>query len=338
MSSSRHAPLDQDEAALAERLLRISTETPPPALDAAIRAHAHAALRTRPLQRWGAALAAVLALGVGVRVSLAPETQPAALITPDEVTPAEVAPTLAQPPASAATSATEDLRPAEAPAIAPPAITPPVITAPTPRAGQQPEQETGSTAKPATPPASTPSQPAPPPAPAAVRQLPTPVAAAPTLNDVPQAFPATPALPPDQQAAEQVVRSAPAETPQRDRAAHPAESKSAAATFDDPAPATADAYAAEESEAAMAPAAPAAELKARLASPFGSAASGASMAQEAHLSPSRSNDSIPGLATLIERVREAAAIEDRNAIAAAFALIDQHYPEAELPPDIEALR
>jgi len=71
-SRSLHAPLDDEEQAFAECMRALGDGTPPPALDARIRTEARAALRKRPFAVWGASLAAVLALGVGVRVILAP--------------------------------------------------------------------------------------------------------------------------------------------------------------------------------------------------------------------------------------------------------------------------
>ena len=64
--------LDADEQALANNLRAPGDSDPSPALDARIRTQARAALRKRPLAIWGASLAAVLAVGVGVRVIMAP--------------------------------------------------------------------------------------------------------------------------------------------------------------------------------------------------------------------------------------------------------------------------
>lgn len=73
MNPNLRSPLDAEEAALAARFASLPGGEPSPALDARVLAHAHAAVRRRPpLLRWGGAAAAVLALGVGIRVVMAP--------------------------------------------------------------------------------------------------------------------------------------------------------------------------------------------------------------------------------------------------------------------------
>ncbi len=106
-SPSLRAALDAQEQALADSLRALGDSEPSPALDARIRAEARAALRKRPLAAWGASLAAVLALGVGIKVSLAP-TELTAPTVPTEYTPTEQA-------AEKTQSAPAEARPASAP-------------------------------------------------------------------------------------------------------------------------------------------------------------------------------------------------------------------------------
>ncbi|MGQ0802100.1 MAG: hypothetical protein ACT4NL_18540, partial [Pseudomarimonas sp.] len=109
-----HAALDAEEQALAESLRALGESAPSPALDARIRTEARAALRKRPFAVWGASLAAVLALGVGVRVTLAP-TELAVPISPAQHAPMETptvsphaAPVEARAAAEAERAATQD--------------------------------------------------------------------------------------------------------------------------------------------------------------------------------------------------------------------------------------
>ncbi len=98
MSRQTTHPLDAEETRIAAALARLGDASPPPALDARIRGQAHAAVtRKRPLRRSGGALAAVLALGVGIKVSMSPiPIQPGIVPDPsalqDQSSPAMVAP------------------------------------------------------------------------------------------------------------------------------------------------------------------------------------------------------------------------------------------------------
>lgn len=91
MNPKLQSPLDAEEAALAARYASLPGGEPSPAVDARVLAQAHAAVRRRsPALRWGGAAAAVLALGVGVRVVMAPidlapaETSEAPVVQPTQ--------------------------------------------------------------------------------------------------------------------------------------------------------------------------------------------------------------------------------------------------------------
>ncbi len=76
MTRERTERLSAEEAALARELASLPDGGLTPALDARILAQAHAAVKRRSLRPWGVALAAVLALGVGLRMTLAPVQMP----------------------------------------------------------------------------------------------------------------------------------------------------------------------------------------------------------------------------------------------------------------------
>jgi len=141
-----HTPLDSHEHSLAESMLALGDSDPSPELDARIRAQARAALRKRPFALWGASLAAVLALGVGVRVSLTP-TELATPAAPADYAPvapatkpAQTVPTEApnNPEGSAGRSEEKPAGPSRAEAQRrPPLLAPdPVSTAPTAKSSE----------------------------------------------------------------------------------------------------------------------------------------------------------------------------------------------------------
>lgn len=216
MKPNLHSPLDAEEAGLAARYASLPGAEPSPALDARVLAHAHGAVRRRsPLLRWGGAAAAVLALGVGIRVVMAPidmtpreeDMAPAATAVPteraapaeadsnvlmDSAPQAETAVDRADPAAGARTST-----PTAAPAAAPPGAAAAAPAGPrdepAPLARREPPAERQATRAPPPAPAASEAARATPQARDAMRVPPAPAPAAPMAAPASAPAPAPPA-------------------------------------------------------------------------------------------------------------------------------------------------